>query len=47
MNGEEPRTEASDWARRSARRAIMALAAAMLLLVMSIGVLAIDLEHRT
>jgi len=25
----------------------MALAAAMLLLVMSIGVLAIDLEHRT
>ena len=47
MSGEEPQDRASAWARRSARRAIMALAAAMLLLVMSIGVLAIGLEHRT
>ena len=46
MSGQNPQDEAAVWARRSSRRALFALVAAMLFLAATIAVAVIGMGHR-
>lgn len=46
MSGEDPKDQALAWSRRSARRALVALVAAMLFLAATIAVAVIGMGHR-
>ncbi|ENZ82870.1 MULTISPECIES: hypothetical protein [Caulobacter] len=46
MSGPESHDEAAAWARRSARRALIALVAAMVFLAATIAVAVVGMGHR-